>query len=269
MIYNTIIHPIRIALWLNNDEYCILDTIDQLSNKPRYPRCRKSKENIGNDIGITSRSVFRAITKLTDAWFIEKEENWVGLRTTHAWYARIVNYDKMSQWLWQNVTQTMTKCHTRIKENNKRIIYNKDNDPKQEEKENENTPLPPSFFVPPELIEKYGQDMVDEFTNYRTETKEGKGKQKRQLQQTFEISKRLITRHKNSFNFKRSNGYSGNTTEDSEKNNTTQKGSQNWTIWKDQWTKKVVSNRLRDSHNKDYTAWAEEDWIKRIPSWWW
>ena len=70
--YTTIIHQVRSRLGLSNNEYCVFDSIDKLSNKPNHPFCTRSKDELAAWLEIGRRTVFRAIDVGLEKGLIEK-----------------------------------------------------------------------------------------------------------------------------------------------------------------------------------------------------
>ena len=85
MIFNTIIHDVRIKFGLSLAEYCIVDSVCHLSKNVRYGGwCVQSKDDLADALGCSRRSVFTAIKKMITSGLIEKNE--LGhLRTTDKW----------------------------------------------------------------------------------------------------------------------------------------------------------------------------------------
>ncbi len=91
--YTTIIHQVRSRLGLSNNEYCVFDSIDKLSNKPNHPYCTRSKDELAVWLEIGRRTVFRAIDVGLDKGLIEKNERG-DLRTTTKWIETVNLYDE-------------------------------------------------------------------------------------------------------------------------------------------------------------------------------
>ena len=138
-------HNLRAKWGLSFVEYGILMDIYYLSHNKEFDGwCVKSRASIAKTIGVSERTVFRAIDLLILAGFIEKQESTNYLRSTDKWN-RIISgenvgeerydkmsggmtkcqsgYDKMSEGVCQNVRGGMTKCHS----NNKYNIYKYNN----------------------------------------------------------------------------------------------------------------------------------------------
>lgn len=71
--YVTVLHDIRKELNLSLTEYCILNTIHQLSNDRRFEYwCIKKIKIIAEDIGVSHKTAFRAINVLLEKNLIER-----------------------------------------------------------------------------------------------------------------------------------------------------------------------------------------------------
>lgn len=74
-MYTTIIHPLRKALNLSMNEYCVMDTIYQLSNNTKYGGwCTKSKERISKDLDLSRRTIVYIINTLINKGLIERNK---------------------------------------------------------------------------------------------------------------------------------------------------------------------------------------------------
>ena len=82
--YTTIIHQVRKRLGLSNNEYCVIDSIDKLSNKPEHPYCTRSKDELADWLEIGRRTVFRAIDVGLEKGLLEKNDRG-DLRSTTRW----------------------------------------------------------------------------------------------------------------------------------------------------------------------------------------
>ena len=89
--FTVIYHPIRTELGLNNNEYIIIDSINQLSHNPEHPWCSQSKDEISEFTGISRRTVFRAIEAGIEVGLLEKNERG-DLRSTMAWIEKVQLY---------------------------------------------------------------------------------------------------------------------------------------------------------------------------------
>lgn len=83
MRYSIIFHELRVKWDLTITEYCILNSIDVLSHNRKYDGwCVQSKHNIADSIGVSRRSVQRAITKLEALGLVERSESGLDVRTS-------------------------------------------------------------------------------------------------------------------------------------------------------------------------------------------
>lgn len=90
-MYTTIIHPIRVALNLSLNEYCVLDSIYRLSQNVKYGGwCVQSKANIAKDLGLGDRVVFTIIKTLEEKDLIERNDQG-NLRTKDSWNEMMAN----------------------------------------------------------------------------------------------------------------------------------------------------------------------------------
>ena len=87
--YTTILHETRVRLGLSLVEYCVIDSIHNLSHRPNHPWCTVSKEGIGDFLNLGRATVFRAIKKGLDDGLLEKNERG-DLRTTDKWIQAVV-----------------------------------------------------------------------------------------------------------------------------------------------------------------------------------
>jgi len=90
-MYTTIIHPIRKALALSLNEYCVLDTVYRLSQNVRYGGwCVASRSTLAKDLDLSERSIFNVIETLIEKDLVEKNE--LGhLRSKDTWNELISN----------------------------------------------------------------------------------------------------------------------------------------------------------------------------------
>lgn len=90
-MYTTIIHPIRQALCLSLNEYCVLDTIYHLSNNRKYNGwCVASKGYIAKTLSLGESTVFGILKTLEEKGLIERNERG-DVRTLDAWNELIAN----------------------------------------------------------------------------------------------------------------------------------------------------------------------------------
>lgn len=91
--FTTILHDKRKELDLNLIEYCVADTIYNLSNNPKSPVqgwCYASKETLAKILDTTRQTIHNSINKLTEKLIIEKNEETKYLRTTEKWFNSII-----------------------------------------------------------------------------------------------------------------------------------------------------------------------------------
>lgn len=83
--FTTILHPIRIHLQLSTNEYCVIDSIHQLSTSSTdFAYCVQSKREIGEFLNLSERTVFKAIQEGTRKKLLESAAKGQ-LRTTDEW----------------------------------------------------------------------------------------------------------------------------------------------------------------------------------------
>ena len=87
--YTVVLHKARKELGLSILEYMVTDLVHQLSGRPNYPYCIKSKENIAKDLGYSRQGIFKAIKRCESLGLLEKGPRG-GLRTTDLWYHAVV-----------------------------------------------------------------------------------------------------------------------------------------------------------------------------------
>ena len=89
--FTTVYHPIRTKLDLSVTEYSVVDSIDHMSHSYKYPWCKESKEKIGAFLGISRRTVFRAIDVGLEKGLLEKNEDG-HLRSSEKWIETVRLY---------------------------------------------------------------------------------------------------------------------------------------------------------------------------------
>ena len=90
-MYTTIIHPIRVALSLSLNEYCVLDSIYRLSQNIKYGGwCVQSKANLAKDLDLGDRVIFTIIKTLEEKDLIERNDQG-NLRTKDSWNEMMAN----------------------------------------------------------------------------------------------------------------------------------------------------------------------------------
>ena len=91
--FTTILHEKRKLLQLNLLEYCIADTIYNLSNNPSSPVpgwCYAGKESIAEIYDTSRQTVHNSINKLIEKELVERNEETRYLRTTKKWFDSII-----------------------------------------------------------------------------------------------------------------------------------------------------------------------------------
>ena len=79
--YSTILHDERIKLGLSLTDYCVIDSVHNLSHKPRYPYCITSKDDLAEFLGVSRATIFNSIKTGVEKGFLEKNDRG-DLRTT-------------------------------------------------------------------------------------------------------------------------------------------------------------------------------------------
>ncbi len=95
--FTTILHGKRKELKLNLIEYCIADTIYNLSNNPSSPVqgwCYASKETLAEILDTTRQTIHSSIKKLIEKGILEKNEETKYLRTTKKWFDEIIGTEE-------------------------------------------------------------------------------------------------------------------------------------------------------------------------------
>lgn len=91
--FTTILHNKRKELGLSLIEYCIADTIFNLSNNPKSPVqgwCYASKETLSEILDTTRQTIFTNINKLIEKGLVEKHTETKYLRTTEKWFNSVI-----------------------------------------------------------------------------------------------------------------------------------------------------------------------------------
>ena len=94
--FTTILHEKRKQLGLSLMEYCIADTIHNLSNNPKSPVqgwCYASKDTLAEMLDTTRQTIFTSVKKLIEKGLIKKHEETKYLRTTQKWFNKIIVED--------------------------------------------------------------------------------------------------------------------------------------------------------------------------------
>lgn len=160
--YTTIQHDVRLKLGLTFAEYCLLDSIDKLSNRPEFPWCEVTRPRLAEFIGVDTRTIQRAVKRFLDEGFLEMDQKSQCVRTTIKWHELVnVNGDKMSP-------GGVTKCRDRGDKMSPLYIYNNinkntvsDETLSSEEEEGTDSEIPQTFE---EYMEQMGvrrESLVD------------------------------------------------------------------------------------------------------------
>jgi DNA-binding MarR family transcriptional regulator len=81
--YNTIHHQMRIENDLSLNDYCVADTIFQLSKKVGY--CYASKETLGKMLGLSKQTIHKVLNKLESRNLVQRSKTTNHTRTTDFW----------------------------------------------------------------------------------------------------------------------------------------------------------------------------------------
>lgn len=76
-------HAVRRKYGLTVDEYCLADSICRLSSGPEWPWCKKEKDDLGSDLDMSGRTVYRKLEKLVKKGLVIMSIE--GLRATDEW----------------------------------------------------------------------------------------------------------------------------------------------------------------------------------------
>ncbi len=91
--YTTILHQARRKLGITMTEYSVADTIHKLGGGKGSRKIGGwvygSKEGIGNNLGISRRTVIRAVNKLEKLGLIERQPKTNYLRSTDKWFREV------------------------------------------------------------------------------------------------------------------------------------------------------------------------------------
>ena len=91
--FTTILHDKRKELELNLMEYCVADTIYNLSSNPKSPVqgwCYASKDTLAEILDTTRQTVFTIVNKLIGKGLVERHSETKYLRTTEKWFNFII-----------------------------------------------------------------------------------------------------------------------------------------------------------------------------------
>ncbi len=87
--FTTIIHAVRNAWGLHNNEYILADTIYHLSNNPENTKsnwCYAGKKVLAEIVGCTETAIFNMLNNLIYMGLVERDPDTTYLRTTNLWY---------------------------------------------------------------------------------------------------------------------------------------------------------------------------------------
>jgi len=87
--YTTILHGARTELGLSLVEYCVIDSVHNLSHRPSNPYCTLSKDDMADFLGVNRATIFRALKRGFEQGILEKN-NRGDLRTTEKWILLVV-----------------------------------------------------------------------------------------------------------------------------------------------------------------------------------
>lgn len=92
--FTTVHHAVREKFDLSMMEYCVIDSINTLSNNPNHPYCTTKREKIAEWLRTSRQTVQVTIKKAIELGLIEKEEGGTGLRSTEKWVANVELYER-------------------------------------------------------------------------------------------------------------------------------------------------------------------------------
>lgn len=93
--FTTIQHDPRLKFDLSSDSYCVADVIYNLANNPSSIApgwCYSSRQSIADMLGISKRSVQRALEELRVKKLLVVNDDTNFLRTTQKWFDEFVQY---------------------------------------------------------------------------------------------------------------------------------------------------------------------------------
>lgn len=93
MAYTKIQHEERLRFGLSCNDYCVADSICNLSNndKNSYGWCYMTRTNLGESLGLTKQAILNIIDKLVKAELVEIHAETKYLRPTVLWYKNFTN----------------------------------------------------------------------------------------------------------------------------------------------------------------------------------
>jgi DNA-binding transcriptional MocR family regulator len=94
--YTTIIHPVRKALHLSCNEYCVLDTILRMQNNDSH-WCYMSRETMADDLDLSKQSILNILKGLIARGLVVKHEQTSHLRCVGDFKKMLDNYKEFGQ----------------------------------------------------------------------------------------------------------------------------------------------------------------------------
>lgn len=94
--YTTIIHPVRKALHLSCNEYCVLDTILRMQNNDSH-WCYMSRETMADDLDLSKQSILNILKGLISRGLVVKHEKTSHLRCVGDFKKMLDNYKEFGQ----------------------------------------------------------------------------------------------------------------------------------------------------------------------------
>lgn len=94
--YTTIIHPVRKALHLSCNEYCVLDTILRMQNNDSH-WCYMSRETMADDLELSKQSILNILKGLITRGLVVKHEQTSHLRCVGDFKKMLDNYKEFGQ----------------------------------------------------------------------------------------------------------------------------------------------------------------------------
>ena len=94
--YTTIIHPVRKALHLSCNEYCVLDTILRMQNNDSH-WCYMSRETMADDLDLSKQSILNILKGLIARGLVVKHEKTSHLRCIGDFKKMLDNYKEFGQ----------------------------------------------------------------------------------------------------------------------------------------------------------------------------
>ncbi len=221
-IYTLIIHQVRINAKISLTEYCVADIITKLMGNPesKFPGWYYGDQDyLAKIIGVSTKTIQRAYKELLKKNFIEKDQESDFIRTTAIWYKKaylekgqsVHSVDKMSSKGGQNVLQGEDKMSYYNNIYNKHNIIERAQHSQEKQKKISPAKQAKEFFnnqnyqnivmkwlVKKGMPEDLARKELNNFVSYWTELNKSGTKQRWELQQAFELKRRLTTWFKNS-----------------------------------------------------------------------